>query len=57
LADQTDNGAYTLIYGSKVAILSINEINQLSAVVIDNTGVAHSHAAVFDQAWHSAQMV
>ena len=57
LADQTDNGAYTLIYGSKVAILSINEINQLSAVVIDNLGVAHSHAAVFDQAWYSAQMV
>lgn len=54
LADQTDNGAYTLIYGSKLATVSINKLNHLSAVVIDNVGVAHSHAAVFDQAWQSA---
>lgn len=54
LADQTDNGAYTLIYGRKVAIISINELNQLSAVVIDNEGAAHSQAAMFDQAWLAA---
>lgn len=54
LVNQTDNGAYTLIYGSKVAMISINELNLLSAVVIDNSGVAHSHAAVFDQAWASS---
>ncbi|KKW01331.1 MAG: Transcriptional regulator, TrmB [Candidatus Saccharibacteria bacterium GW2011_GWC2_48_9] len=57
LADKADNGAYTLIYGSKLATISINEFNQLSAVVIDNPGVANSHAAVFDQAWLSSEVL
>lgn len=55
LANQSDNGAYTLIYGSKVAIISIDSINRLSAVVIDDEGVADSYATVFDQAWLGAE--
>ncbi len=54
LGNQSDLGAYTLIYGSKVATISIDNLNRLSAVVIDNQGVAQSYAAVFDQAWSSA---
>ena len=54
LNDQRDLGAYTLIYGSKVATISIDELNRLSAVVIDNQDVAHSYSAVFDQAWVGA---
>lgn len=57
LADKADNGAYTLIYGSKLATVSINELNQLSAVVIDNSGVASSHGVVFDQAWLSSEVL
>lgn len=54
LNDQRDLGAYTLIYGSKVATISIDKLNRLSAVVIDNQDVAHSYDAVFDQAWTGA---
>ncbi len=49
--DQTDSGTYTLIYGTKLAIISIDQVNYLSAVVIDNQGVAQAHSVVFDQAW------
>lgn len=52
---QKDLGAYTLIYASKVATISIDELNRLSAVVIDNGDVAQSYTAVFDQAWLGAQ--
>ena len=49
--DQTDSGTYTLIYGTKLAIISIDQTNYLSAVVIDNYGVSQAHSVVFDQAW------
>jgi HTH-type transcriptional regulator, sugar sensing transcriptional regulator len=54
LDNQSDSGSYTLIYGTKLAIISIDDLNYLSAVVIDNAGVSSAHAIVFDQAWRSA---
>jgi len=54
LKDQKDLGAYTLIYAGKVATISIDELNRLSAVIINNQDVSHSYSAVFDQAWTSA---
>ncbi len=57
LENQTDLGAYTLIYAGKVATISIDQLNRLSAVVIDNQGVAESYGAVFDQAWSGAKTV
>lgn len=53
--DQTDSGTYTLIYGTKLAIISIDQTNYLSAVVIDNQGVAQAHSVVFDQAWKTGR--
>lgn len=53
--DQTDSGTYTLIYGTKLAIISIDQANYLSAVVIDNRGVSQAHSVVFDQAWQSGR--
>lgn len=57
LENQKDLGAYTLIYAGKVATISINQLNRLSAVVIDNQGVAESYGAVFDQAWLGAKTI
>jgi hypothetical protein len=49
-SDQTLNG-YTLIYGYKTALISIDETNQLSAVVIADNGVANMQRLVFEQLW------
>ena len=49
---QTLNG-YTLIYGDKTAIISINETNMLSAVVITDNGVANMQRLIFEQLWSS----
>lgn len=42
---------YTLIYGNKTAFISINEANVLSAIVIDNSGVAQLQKELFDRLW------
>ena len=49
-----DTGTYTLIYGSKVAILNIDSTNQLHAIVIENKSVADSYRQLFEHAWESA---
>lgn len=54
LKNQKDTGAYTLIYGNKLATISIDEVNRLSAVIITNEGIAQSYTVVFDQAWQTA---
>lgn len=42
---------YTLIYGDKTAFISINDANVLSAIVIDNAGVAQLQKELFDHLW------
>lgn len=42
---------YTLIYGDKTAFISINEFNGLSAIVVDNPGVANLQKEQFKQLW------
>lgn len=46
-----DTGCYTIIYGTKVAIASIDEYNHTSGIIIDNKGVADTQSAMFDIAW------
>lgn len=47
----TDTGCYTLIYGSKVALISANEINQTSGIIIDNAHYAAIQRQLFEDAW------
>lgn len=47
----SDTGCYTIIYGTKVAIASIDKYNHTSGIIIDNTGVAHTQANMFDLVW------
>ena len=49
---ETLNG-YTLIYGDKTALLSIDDANVLSAIVITDPGVANMQRLIFDQLWQS----
>jgi sugar-specific transcriptional regulator TrmB len=44
---------YTLIYGRKTALITMNEANLLSAIVIDNPGVTHMQKELFDHLWQS----
>lgn len=44
---------YTLVYGDKTALISVNETNELSAVVITDKGVANMQRLVFRQLWES----
>jgi len=49
---QALNG-YTLIYGNKTALLSIDDTNVLSGVVITDEGVANMQRLIFEQLWQS----
>ncbi len=44
---------YTLIYGHKTALITMDETNFLSAIVIDNAGIANLQKEVFDNLWSS----
>ncbi|MGB4800150.1 MAG: helix-turn-helix domain-containing protein [Candidatus Saccharimonadales bacterium] len=44
---------YTLIYGDKTALITLGETNVLSAIVIDNSGVASLQKDLFDQLWQT----
>lgn len=46
-----DTGCYTVIYGTKVAIISIDTYNHTSGIIIDNSGVASAQQELFDQLW------
>lgn len=49
-----DTSCYIIIYGTKVATISVDRFNVASGIVIDNEGVAAAHAALFDTAWENA---
>jgi len=42
---------YTLIYGNKTAFINLGEGNILSAIVVDNSGVANLQKELFDRLW------
>lgn len=44
---------YTLIYGNKTALITLGEANVLSAIVIDNPGVASLQKDLFDHLWQT----
>jgi sugar-specific transcriptional regulator TrmB len=46
---------YTLIYGDKIAMVSVGEANMLSAVVITDGGLANMQRLVFEQLWSSLE--
>ena len=52
-----DTGCYILVYGTKVATISVDKYNVASGIVVDNQGVATAHAALFDSAWDDAGVV
>jgi sugar-specific transcriptional regulator TrmB len=54
--DNTDTGCYTIIYGIKVAIITINEYNHTSGVIIDNNDFATVQRHLFDASWQLASL-
>lgn len=54
LTGQESLNGYTIIYGSKVALISLNEANQLSAVVITDSGVANMQRLIFEKVWQAS---
>lgn len=48
-----DTGCYTLIYGQKVSIITINAHNETSGVIIDNPYFADVQRQLFDTMWDS----
>jgi sugar-specific transcriptional regulator TrmB len=54
--DRNDTGCYTIIYGIKVAIITINEYNQTSGVIIDNNDFATVQRHLFDASWQLASL-
>lgn len=53
-AEYVDTGCYTLIYGSKVAIITISETNHTTGIIIDNSDFAGIQQKLFDNTWLSA---
>ncbi|MFZ1458498.1 MAG: helix-turn-helix domain-containing protein [Candidatus Saccharimonadales bacterium] len=55
-AGHADTGCYTIVYGTKVAIITINEYNQTSGVIIDNNDFATVQRHLFDASWQLASI-
>ncbi len=53
--EHVDTGCYTLVYGSKVAIITISDTNQTSGIIIDNADFAHGQQKLFDEAWRRSE--
>lgn len=47
----SDNHAYTIIYGTKVAIISITDLNIPHGIVIDDPAIANVQSLLFEQLW------
>ena len=46
-----DSQNYVLIYGSKLAIVSLDDTNHTSGIIISNRGISQLHAQLFDIVW------
>lgn len=49
-----DTGCYTLIYASKVAVITVGEHNSASGVIIDNRHFAETQRQLFEAAWRAS---
>ncbi len=49
--DGHDTGVYSIIYGNKVAIATVDQYRHASGIIIDNTGVAALQKILFEQTW------
>ena len=47
-----DSGVYTLIYGNKIALVTIDERKHTSGIVIDNEGIANLQRLLFEYTWN-----
>lgn len=52
-ATDGDTGCYTIIYGTKLAIISIDRYNHTSGIIIDNSGVAKTQEHMFELLWNT----
>lgn len=50
-----DTGCYTLIYGAKVAVITIDQYNETSGVIIDNHYFADIQRQLFDLMWQALE--
>lgn len=51
-ADYADISSYTLIYGNKLAVISISDDNTPYGVVIEDAGTASMQRLLFEQLWN-----
>lgn len=51
LTNTSDPHCYTLIYGDKLALMTIDRYNHMSGVIIENDGVATTQRMLFEQTW------
>lgn len=47
-----DTGCYTLIYGTKTALVSIDKYNHTSGIIINNKGITDIQSRLFDSVWN-----
>ena len=49
-----DDGCYTILYASKMAIITLDKYNSMHGVIIDNASLASVQTRLFDIAWQGA---
>lgn len=47
--------SYTLIYGDKLALISLSSTNELSGIIVTDAGIAGTQRAIFERLWQQAQ--
>lgn len=52
--DRFFTGGYMILYAHKVALITRNETNELTGVVLDNQAVSAIHHTLFDACWREA---
>lgn len=50
-----DTGCYTLIYGTKVAIITIDQYNRTSGIIVDSADFAAVQQQLFSATWRSLE--
>ena len=48
-----DTRCYTLIYSQKVALITLDELNRSSGIIIDSANFANIQRELFNRAWHA----
>jgi HTH-type transcriptional regulator, sugar sensing transcriptional regulator len=53
-AGKTSLDSYTLIYGNKLALISLSETNVLSGIIVTDAGIAGTQREIFERLWQQA---